>query len=399
MRLTKAVVESARYPEKGQRFLRDSVDVGLALRVTPGAKTFILERRIDGKVVRGALGHFPDFTLAAARGRARQYKGMIADGKNPFEERVKARRAKQEALTFGDLAQRYVDEYARSHRKSWKRDKDRLERHFGHFDNKKVAEVDASMVNKVLVEVKGSAGPVEANRAVQLLRSVFNKAKELKWYVGENPVPGGRGFFFEEHSRERFLSQEEASRVGRALVEERDWRYKAFCTLDLLLALRKSELLTARWEYVDLNAGILTLPTTKAGRSHRLPLPEAAVAMLTALPSRGQSEWVFPGRGKSGHLADVSSAWTRIRTRAGVPDVTVHDLRRTAGSWITVNYKSLPVVGRVLNHKRSASTEPYARLLLDPIRMALEDHAGLMLGKLGAAEVAHETTDETAATG
>ncbi len=393
MRLTKAVVEGARYPEMGQRFLRDSVDVGLALRVTPGAKTFVLERRIDGKVVRGALGQYPDFTLAAARERARQYKGDIAKGINPFEERLKAREAREGALTFGDLAKRYIEEWARPKRKSWARDKDRLERHFGHLDKKKVAEIDAGMVNKVLVNVKHYAGPVEANRAVQLLRSVFNKAKELKWHVGDNPVSGGKGFFFEEHSRERFLDEDEIERVGKALAAERTWYSQAFCALDLLLGLRKGELLSSRWEYVNLNEGILTLPTTKAGRSHTLPLPEAAVALLKALPSRGKSEWLFPTVGKnhaskSGHLSDIRSAWVRIRTRAGVNDVTVHDLRRTVGSWVIKKQKSLPIVGRVLNHRRSASTEPYARLLLDPIRTALEDHADQMLGRLGASEMA-----------
>ena len=92
------------------------------------------------------------------------------------------------------------------------------------------------------------------------------------------------------------------------------------------------ELLTARWENVDLAARTLKLIETKNGRSLLLPLPVAAVAILEALPSRGQSEWVFPaGRSVSGHVTEPESAWSRIRACAGVPDVRIHDLRRT--SW------------------------------------------------------------------
>ena len=240
MRLTKEKVEQTRFPEAGQYFLRDSIDMGLALRVTPGAKTFVLERRINGKVVRGALGQFPDFTLAAARERAREYKGMIAKGINPFEEKRKARQAEREALTFGDLANLYVEEYAKHHRKSWPRDKKRLERHFEPVESTQARRHHArSHEQGATGDQEGYAGPVEANRAVQLLRSAFNKAAELKWYVGENPVLGGKGFFFEERSRERFLTPEEAARVGQALAEERDWRWPAYVTLDLLLRTAK----------------------------------------------------------------------------------------------------------------------------------------------------------------
>ena len=117
-------------------------------------------------------------------------------------------------------------------------------------------------------------------------------------------------------------------------------------------------------------------------------MPDVVFEMLKTLPSYEKSEWLFPGTGKSGHLADARSGWKRVREKAAVPDVTVNDLRRTVASWVTLEHKSLPIVGRILNHRRAASTEPYARLLLDPVRTALEDHAGAMLEKLGTVETA-----------
>jgi integrase len=107
--------------------------------------------------------------------------------------------------------------------------------------------------------------------------------------------------------------------------------------------------------------------------------------MLRALPSRDNSEWIFPSYGASGHLVEVKSAWGRIRKAAKVPDARVHDLRRTLGSWLAAQGYSLPLLARALNHSNVNTTQVYARLNLDPVREALERNAQLMLGTPNAA--------------
>jgi integrase len=206
---------------------------------------------------------------------------------------------------------------------------------------------------------------------------MFNIARDLRLCAGDNPA--ARIKLFREEKRERFLSPEEMHRVNDALAQEPNEYWRAYFPLSLMLGTRKTELLAARWADVDLDQRTLRLPMTKAGRSHLLPLPNPVVEMLQALPSRGEGEWLFPGRGATGHLAEVASAWQRIRARAGVPDVRVHDLRRTLGSWLAAQGYSLPLIGRALNHSNSVSTAVYARLQLDPVREALERNAALML--------------------
>jgi integrase len=107
--------------------------------------------------------------------------------------------------------------------------------------------------------------------------------------------------------------------------------------------------------------------------------------MLKELPSferRDQGEgWIFPSTlSGQGHLADPAKAWQRIRERAGCLDVTIHDLRRSLGSWLASEGYSLLLIGRALGHKSSTSTQIYARLALQPLREALEANARLMLG-------------------
>jgi integrase len=145
------------------------------------------------------------------------------------------------------------------------------------------------------------------------------------------------------------------------------------------LGTRRGELLTARWEDIDLEQKIWRIPSTKAGRPHLLPLPNAAVEILEGLSRT--STFVFPGTGAAGHMAEPSKAWQRIRKRAGVMDARIHDLRRTLGSWLAVQGYSLPLIGRALNHSNLSTTHIYARLDLEPVRSALEKTADLMFGK------------------
>lgn len=185
---------------------------------------------------------------------------------------------------------------------------------------------------------------------------------------------------FKEKARERFLSPDELVRVNDALLAEPEpWR--SYFPLVLLTGTRRMELLTAKWENVDLEQRTLKLTETKNGRSLLRPLPVAVVAILEALPSRGASEWLFPNYGKSGHVTEPKTAWERIRERAKVPDVRIHDLRRTLGSWLAGAGFSLPMIGRALGHRSPSSAAIYARLDLDPVRVMPESNATAMFGQ------------------
>jgi integrase len=116
-----------------------------------------------------------------------------------------------------------------------------------------------------------------------------------------------------------------------------------------------------------------------------LPLPSPAFAILAGLAAGRVPgcEWVFPSRtsaSKSGHIVEPGKAWKRIRARAGVLDLRIHDLRHTLASWMVAQGKqNLPVVGKALNHRRIETTQRYAHLDLEPVREALERTTQLMV--------------------
>jgi integrase len=379
MRLTKDAIERAKGPEAGrkERFIRDDVVRGLGVRVTAsGVKSFIFEARIKGRPRRLTLGQWPDLNVALARERALEIRTAIAKGGDPHA----AHHAEKHEATFGELADRYMTEYARLHKKprSIADDEYYLSRYIPlGWRTRRLSDISRPDIERLHGGLGEEHGRYAANHAVRLLRHMLNRA--LDWGMLRDANPAARIRLFREQRRERYLSPEELQGVNTALLEEPDWRWRTYFPLALMLGTRKSELMAMRWADVDFTARTWRIPETKAGNSHLLPLPSPAMAILEALPSRGKSEWVFPGDGARGHIVEPAKAWQRIRRRAGVPDVRIHDLRHTLASWLVAQGFNLPLIGRALNHTQSATTARYAHLALDPVRAALEQTAALMM--------------------
>jgi integrase len=172
----------------------------------------------------------------------------------------------------------------------------------GRWNSRRLSDITRADVARLHAKIGEDHGHYAANRTLALLRTMFNLARLLELSKGENPALGIKQF--REQKRERYLTPNELTAVNRALLEEPDWRWRAYFPLALMLGTRKSELLSARWSDIDLETRTWRIPETKAGNSHLLPLPGPTVTILSPLPSRGNSDWVFPGDGASGHIVE-----------------------------------------------------------------------------------------------
>lgn len=392
MRLTKDAIDRAKLPELGrkERFIRDDVVRGLGVRVTAsGAKSFIFEARIKGRPRRMTLGGWPDLTVVLARQKATEIRGRIALGEDPATEAEAARKEP----TFGDLTDMYLERHARPHKRSAKQDEYNIARYVPNgWKSRRLSDISRSDVARLHAKIGETCGHYAANRTLALLRTVFNLARSWMMFKAENPAQGIK--LFKERKRERYLNPQELQRVNAALLQEPDWRWRTYFPLALMLGTRRTELLEMRWADIDFAQRTWRIPETKAGNSHLLPLPGPVIAMLEDLPSRGESQWVFPGEGAKGHIVEPAKAWQRIRERAGVADVRIHDLRHTLASWLVAQGFGLPLIGRALNHTQTATTARYAHLALDPVRAALEQTAALMTRNSASSEVPPLTTRE-----
>jgi integrase len=376
MQLTKKLIENTLPPDTGQIFLRDDDVSGLAVRVTAGgAKTWVLEMRVGGRPKRMTLGRWGDHDVAAARVLAHEWRGAIGRGEDPTAGRNG--KSLRDESTFAAFAERFVEEHSKRRKRSWARDAARIRNLFMRWNSRHLSEIKREDVIGLQQRIAKQHGEVAANRATSLLCTMFNTAADWGVYKGENPAARVR--HYKEKSRVRYLDGHELRRVNEALANQPNEYWRAYFALLLLLGLRRNELLSARWADVDFEGRVLTIPSTKSGEVHRAPLPDAAIEILRSLSSCGNHEFIFPSPFGKGHLVEPGKAWQRIRERAGVADVTIHDLRRTFGSWLAARGFSLAMIGVALNHSDPKSTRIYAKINLDPVRAMIESNAGAML--------------------
>ena len=195
-----------------------------------------------------------------------------------------------------------------------------------------------------------------------------------------------------EQGRTRFLTGEELGQLGVAIkaaetgtwtdeagkaLPRAPWQSVAAVRLLALTGCRRSEILELRWSEVDLDRGQLLLADSKTGESVR-PLSKAAIEVFKAVPKGEPTDRVLPGT--RGRRHEVKPAWTAIRLLAKLPDVRLHDLRHTVASRSQHAGDSLLMTGALLGHRNLATTQKYAHLIADPVRLAA-DRVG---GEIGA---------------
>lgn len=159
----------------------------------------------------------------------------------------------------------------------------------------------------------------------------------------------------------------------RALDEEQNpWAAGALKLL-LYTGCRLTEILSLKWECVDLDQATILLPQTKKGEPRAVDLSPAAIRLLEALPREVDNPYCFPGGKKGDRLRDIKRPWARVLAKAKVENLHVHDLRRSLGTWLINSGTRLEVVSKILGHRRLETTRKhYSHLLVDATRSALD---------------------------
>jgi integrase len=372
-KLTVERIKAFAYPDHSDRrraVLWDSELPGFGVRVYPtGRKAYVLSYRFRGRARLMALGPTTVLTLAEARERARRKLVEAIDGRDPLE----TRELERHAPTMARLCERYV-EHAKVHKRSWKKDESRITRHLKAWDALQVAAITRHDVETLHARI-GATAPYEANRVLALVSHLMSLAHQWGMVPASWTNPARRIERFKEDKRERWLQPDEVKRLKAAIDAEPNAYVRGVLWLYLLTGARRSELLAAKWEHIEIDAGdnrSLAIPKTKSGRAHRIPLSAPALEVLDALPHVDGNPYIFPGKRAGSPLVNIAKNWERVRAAAKLEDVRLHDLRRTVGSWLAQSGKSLHLVGRVLNHSDPAVTQVYAHLDDGTLRDALE---------------------------
>jgi integrase len=151
----------------------------------------------------------------------------------------------------------------------------------------------------------------------------------------------------------------------------------------LLTGCRRGEIIGLQWKSVDFERRCLCLPDSKTG-AKTVPLGDPAIDLLRCMPAIGGSKFVFPASRGEGRIVGVRSVWEETRKLANLPGVRIHDLRHSFASVAVSAGESLYIVGKILGHRQSRTTEVYAHLAPDPVQAAADRAARKIAEALSA---------------
>jgi integrase len=382
-KLTKRTIETLA-PREVDYIAWDNDVSGFGVRVMPsGRKSFVLQYRAGRRSRRMVLGYVNIVTPEQARTMAIQHLAALRQGVDPLGERDSDR----DAVTVKDLAARFDAEHIAVHLKpSTQKEYRRSLKKFilPFFGNRPIAEVSREEVARFHHKYRHI--PYQANRCLEILSKMFNLA-ELWALRPDGSNPRKHIEKYREEKRERFLSAAELRRVGEVLREMEAEGLEmpsaiAAVRLLILTGCRLNEIMTLRWEYVDLDRGVLNLPDSKTG-AKTVHLGKPAIDTLRRLPRLLGNQWVICGIKPGGRLIDLQPFWQRLRARAGLKDARIHDLRHTFASAAVAAGQGLPMIGKLLGHTQVVTTARYAHLAADPVKAAANGVAERIADALG----------------
>lgn len=351
----------------------DASQKGLFIRVSPsGTKTFRLKAwdRHRKKMTQMVLGHFPDLSIADARELATT---MISDITKGVDLRARSNAIRQEQ-TLDQHFDNWIRNHAKQERSTWQEDISRYDLYIkGHLGSKTLSEITSDTIRewraKLTQQKKqrgaGTISGATINRAFAIIRTIFNKCAP----EAQNPCKTIRQF--KETSRDKFLREDELQALFKALKDDNTpVNTRVLILLSLFTGARRSNILSMKWQNIDLNLRLWKIPANQSKNNEVmvLPLVDEVIDILQSRKKLSNSEYVFPSTGISGHLVEPKRAWKSLLKRAGLDEgFRLHDLRRTFGSYQAINGSSTKIIGASLGHKTEQSTAVYARLITSPI--------------------------------
>ena len=433
--LTDKIVREEPAPPKGTITLWDSKVKGFGVRIfaptkrnPDGARSFFLNYRVNGVERRYTIGEFPTYTAKDARAEAIKLRKRIDGGEDPAADK----RSLREAPAIQDLIDRYCADHLPT-KAAYGGPRENDERKMaaeladGLGRQTKVADVSFSDIERLHRAITASGRPIRANRILALASKAFSLAlvpragERDPWRtaVAGNPCKGVKKN--PEQARELFFNEAQLAALADAL-DLADERSSADCIrLIMATGCRPCEAMRAQWpEFAEAGRWVKPSAHTKQRRIHRVPLSEAARALIEALfeTRKDGSTFLFPSRQNPGEpIRHLRTVWRTTRRRATLllwesdpfaavlianlaaqlgrqPSIEeiegaaklarvtlpptlatapLYTLRHSFAALGAGSHMSLHVIGKLLGHTQSKTTARYAHLADAPLTEAVEE--------------------------
>ncbi|NML06813.1 tyrosine-type recombinase/integrase [Sphingomonas sp. G-3-2-10] len=389
VRITKRVVDGL-CADGTDRFLWDSDVIGFGLRISPAGKlVYILQYRFDSRQRRFKIGpHGSPWTPETARAESKVLLGKVAEGIDPQEIKI----AQRKELTVGELCDAYLAEGLLTAKQtsidSARKDiENHIKPRIGRRRASKLSRADVEQMLREVAEGKTRrtrktghrglsrtrGGKGAANKAVSTLSAALGFGV-MRGVRLDNPAIGVKKF--PSKKMERFLSPAELARLGETLAAadalgvESPFAIAAIRLL-ILTGCRRNEILTLKRGYIDPHHRCLRLPDSKTG-AKIVHLGAPAMKVIVGIPYVEGNPYLLPGKKEGTRVTDLQAVWTRVRVTAGIEDVRIHDLRHSFASVGASNGDSMLIIGALLGHRSTKTTERYTHLSDHPLKSAAD---------------------------
>lgn len=362
---------------------------GFGCRYRKEGRHFMLKYSLNGRQRFYTIGEWNgSLTPDQAREQAEILRGRIRQGIDPMAEKD----ADKQIPFVKDAFEKFLQDIkakcsAKTHYE--------YERLFDRYIRKEIGNYRLSAVTKADIarlHHANKAAPYQANNILKLLSSFFSWCEEFGHRTdGINPCH--RIKKFKEKARERFLSESELYNLSEALKKyEQDHKFLkrqphkknteqeencitpyavSAIRLLILTGARCSEILTLQWKDVDFERRLIRLQESKTGQK-TIYLSAPALQLLSEIPRIEENPFVICGKNEGAHLVNIKDPWRKIRKNAGLEDVRIHDLRHNFASTAVASGHHLKIIGSLLGHTDTQTTERYAHLSNDPLQTANE---------------------------
>ena len=338
------------------------------------------------------IGPADVLTLRQAKRKAKQIKALAILGSDPQKERQE-RRSIPTLRAF--VEERYLP-FVRTYKRSWRTDEIVLRVHvlprLGHLF---LDEITTERIIEIVAAMRSDEyAPGTVGRVIVILRYLFNLVR--KWNVLRGPENPASGIPIPaDVQRNRFLDKGEIKRLVEALAKDENQVAAKAILLLLLTGARRNEITHARWEHVDLDTSTLFVPLSKSGKPRYVFLNADALDVLRSIPRLPGNPYVFPSPITGRPSASLHFPWMRVRTKAGLNDVRLHDLRHSFASALVNGGKGLYAVQQLLGHANGKATQRYAHLSRETLADAAEA-MGKVVGPIlkEVSRASEEVTDD-----
>ncbi len=377
--LTDKLVKDLPIPNAGYKITYDDELRGFGIQIScKGRRTFIINYSIHGRERRYKIGEYgtAGWSMAAARDRAKELRRKIDMHIDPQGQKDE----EKAAPTLKWLYQEYEKIHLPTLRPHSQQNIKAMWRDFifPKLGNMRLKDLGAKDIDELHRYITSLGTRTRANRVIENLRSVLNKG--VRWgKIDKNPAAG-----FErnpEEAREVYLTKDQVKTVLEILKSMKNQQAANVIRMLLLTGARLREVTRAEWSQFNFENGLWVKPSshTKQKRRHELPLSSALIALLRQMKKESKSSYLFPSKKTGEPIHDIQKPWKWLKKTANLgDDIRIHDLRHTVASLLISENETLPVIGKILGHTQSKTTERYAHLIRERTQQGVDTLSNLM---------------------